>query len=183
METTDAVSGIHVFTMQPHREIANGSGPVVPYIEMLLQECIATMTDDLSASTNAHAALRDVARRWNAAARVWDADALTALYAAEALFFGGRPGHAVGREAIRAYFASYAEALRSASMSLSGQSVVALDADTLLAQGHADFRFVLADGRETASQLRTTWVLVRRAGEWQILQHHFSPTPEVPPIH
>ncbi|MEM5428024.1 nuclear transport factor 2 family protein [Cupriavidus oxalaticus] len=45
-----------------------------------------------------------------------------------------------------------------------------------------NFRFVLADGRETAARLRTTWVLVRRAGVWQILQHHFSPTPDAPPI-
>ncbi|WP_035878044.1 SgcJ/EcaC family oxidoreductase [Cupriavidus sp. amp6] len=140
------------------------------------------MTDDLSASMNPQAALQDVARRWNAAAQQWDAPALAALYAPEALFFGGRPGHAVGRDEILAYFASYAETLRSASMALSGQSVVALDAATLLAQGHADLRFVLADGRETASQLRTTWVLVRRAGVWQILQHHFSPTPDAPPI-
>lgn len=68
---------------------------------------------------------------------------------------------------ILGYFASYTGTLRSASMSLADQTLVELGADTLLAQGHANFRFVLADGRETDSALRTTWVLVRRLGVWQ----------------
>ncbi|WP_078201490.1 YybH family protein [Cupriavidus necator] len=147
---------------------------------------MATLTESLSsasaASDRAHAALQDVERRWNAAAQGWDAGALTALYARDALFFGGRPGHAVGQAAILDYFSSYAGTLRSASMTLAEQSATELSADTLLAQGYANFRFVLADGSETASVLRTTWVLVLRQGTWQILQHHFSPTPEVPPI-
>lgn len=146
---------------------------------------IATMTEHDATSMNAlraQAALQDVERRWNAAALTWDAAALTALYAPEALFFGGRPGHAVGQTAIREYFTSYTGTLRSASMSLVDQTLIELCADTLLAQGHANFRFELADGRETAPELRTTLVLVRRLGEWQILQHHFSPTPEAPPI-
>ncbi|WP_349605926.1 MULTISPECIES: YybH family protein [Cupriavidus] len=135
-----------------------------------------------AASEQAHAVLRDVERRWNASAREWNVDALTSMYAPEALFFGGRPGHAVGQPEILAYFSSYAGTLLSASMSLVDQTVIELGTDMLLAQGHAKFRFVLADGRETFSELRTTWVLVRRQGVWQILQHHFSPTPEVPPI-
>lgn len=146
---------------------------------------MATMTEHHATSTNAaraQAILQDVERRWNTAALTWNADALTALYAPEALFFGGRPGHAVGQAAILGYFASYTGTLRSASMSLADQTLVELGADTLMAQGHANFHFVLADGRETDSALRTTWVLVRRLGVWQILQHHFSPTPEAPPI-
>ncbi|AJG22484.1 YybH family protein [Cupriavidus basilensis] len=143
------------------------------------------MTEHHATSTNAaraQAILQDVKRRWNTAALTWNADALTALYAPEALFFGGRPGHAVGHAAILGYFASYTGTLRSASMSLADQTLVELGEDTLLAQGHANFRFVLTDGRETDSTLRTTWVLVKRLGVWQILQHHFSPTPEAPPI-
>ncbi|MGY2488657.1 YybH family protein [Cupriavidus sp. CP313] len=143
---------------------------------------MATLTEHPSTASAAHAALQDVERRWNAAAQGWDAGALTSLYASDALFFGGRPGHAVGQAAILDYFSSYAGTLRSASMILADQSVTGLGPDTLLAQGYANFRFVLADGSETASILRTTWVLVRRQGIWQILQHHFSPTPEVPPI-
>lgn len=139
------------------------------------------------ASTTEHpsiasAALRDVERRWNAAALEWNVDALTSMYAPEGLFFGGRPGHAVGQPEIRGYFSSYSGTLSSARMSLLDPSVIELGMDTLVAQGYAKFRFVLADGRETFSELRTTWVLVLRQGVWQILQHHFSPTPEAPPI-
>jgi uncharacterized protein (TIGR02246 family) len=134
------------------------------------------------ASENAHEALIDVERRWNAAALEWNADALTSMYAPEAVFFGGRQGHAVGLPAIRGYFNSYAGILSSARMTLVEQSVIALGGETLLAQGYARFRFVLADGSETSSTLRTTWLLVRRHGIWQILQHHFSPTPGAPPI-
>ncbi|MFS8979160.1 hypothetical protein PO002_32535 [Cupriavidus necator] len=82
---------------------------------------MATSTEHQSgasaASEQAHAVLRDVERRWDAAAREWNVDALTSMYAPEALFFGGRPGHAVGQPEILAY-CSYAGTLLSASMSL-----------------------------------------------------------------
>lgn len=135
-----------------------------------------------AAAGRAQAILQDVERRWNAAAQAWNADELASLYASEALFFGGRPGHAVGQREILGYFLSYAGVLRSVAMSLVNQTVIELGADTLLAQGHAKFRFVLVDGGETVAELRTTWVMVRRQGTWLILQHHFSPTPEAPPI-
>ncbi|AQV97793.1 hypothetical protein BJN34_28405 [Cupriavidus necator] len=48
----------------------------------------------------AQAVLQDVERRWNTAALTWNADALTALYAPAAVFFGGRPGRAVRQAAI-----------------------------------------------------------------------------------
>lgn len=135
-----------------------------------------------AAPASTHDTVHDVANRWNAAAATWNPDALAALYAPEAVFFGGRPGHAVGYQAILGYFVSYAETLRSAHMKLVDPCVIELGPDTLLMQGHADFRFVLADGSATSSTLRATWILARRQGAWQILQHHVSPTPEAPPI-
>ena len=129
-----------------------------------------------------HEALQDVEHRWNAAALDWNADALTALYTHDAVFFGGRQGHAVGLQAIHSYFSSYIGVLKSARLTLFDQCVVELGKHTFLAQGYANLKFVLGDGSETSSILRTTWVLVRRQGNWKLLQHHFSPTPEVPPI-
>ncbi len=131
---------------------------------------------------HARAILQDIEHRWNNAAQAWNADELASLYTSDALFFGGRPGHAVGRHEIQGYFASYADTISSAHMSLVEQPIVEIGVDTLLAQGHAKFRFVLANGRETRSELRTTWILVKRDGTWLILQHHFSSTPEAPPI-
>ena len=38
-------------------------------------------------------------------------DRLAAIYTDNAVFYGGRPGHSVGKEQVRAYFASYAGVL------------------------------------------------------------------------
>src|SRR5262245_35298774 len=75
--------------------------------------------------SNGHAAaLAQVQAAWNAAARNWDPPALTAVYTQDALFFGGRPGHCVGADAILDYFASYAGIIESASLELLEQHVL-----------------------------------------------------------
>ena len=127
-------------------------------------------------------ALAVIQNAWNASARDWNADALTSIYTHDALFFGGRPGHAVGASAIRDYFASYVGVIESATLALVEQHVIALTDDCLLAQGFGEFVFVLDGGRESRSRLRTTLVIARHAGEWKICQHHFSASPESPPI-
>lgn len=136
-----------------------------------------------SANTlDAQRALDNVAARWNAAAAPWNADGLAAVYTADALFFGGRPGHCVGADAIHAYFKSYEGVIRSGRMVLVDQHLKCLAPACVLSQGFADFSFELGDGQSTLSRLRTTLVLVGEQGAWRIAQHHFSPTPEVPPL-
>lgn len=130
----------------------------------------------------AQAALGVVAARWNAAASLWDADALAAIYTADALFFGGRPGHCVGAVAIQAYFKSYEGIIRSGRMALVEQQLKPLATGCVLAQGFAKFDFELCDGQLTRSRLRTTLILVYESATWRIAQHHFSPTPEAPPL-
>lgn len=130
----------------------------------------------------ARAALDAVMALWNAAAAPWDADALTAVYTADALFFGGRPGHFVGAEAVQAYFQSYEGVIRSGRMALVDQHLKVLAPGCVLSQGFVDFAFELCDGQRTQSRLRTTLVLVSEDASWRICQHHFSPTPEVPPL-
>jgi uncharacterized protein (TIGR02246 family) len=128
-------------------------------------------------------ALQAIQDAWNAAARTWNADGLAAIYTEDALFFGGRPGHFIGANAIRDYFASYEGIIESGAMSLVDQHVIRLDSDTLLAQGHVEFSFVLSGGRSTRSRLRTTLTLVRDASmRWKLRQHHFSPDPAAPPL-
>jgi uncharacterized protein (TIGR02246 family) len=130
----------------------------------------------------AGAALAQIEAAWNAAARRWSADALTAVYTNDALFFGGRPGHSVGAAAIREYFASYEGVIDSATLALVEQQCVRLADDCFLAQGYGEFAFVLSGGRPSHSRLRTTLVVALQQGEWKIRQHHFSTTPESPPI-
>jgi ketosteroid isomerase-like protein len=75
------------------------------------------MTDLLELSEGERA-LRTVERDWNAAAQHWDAERLVALYTDDALFYGGRPGHAVGGAKVREYFDSYVGTLAAARLAL-----------------------------------------------------------------
>ncbi|RZL87687.1 MAG: SgcJ/EcaC family oxidoreductase [Variovorax sp.] len=133
-------------------------------------------------ASEGRAVLGDIQRRWTAAASPWNANALAAVYAEDALFFGGRPGHSVGRGAILEYFASYEGVIESGTLELVDQQVVELAPRCLLAQGYGEFAFVLAGARETRSLLRTTLVLRLQQGRWEILQHHFSASPLAPPL-
>lgn len=127
-------------------------------------------------------ALASVQASWNAAARRWDAGALTAVYTDDALFFGGRPGHAVGANAIHDYFASYEGVIESATLDLVEQYFVQFTDHCFLAQGFGEFSFALGGGRQSRSRLRTTLVIEQQRGQWKIRQHHFSASPESPPI-
>jgi ketosteroid isomerase-like protein len=130
----------------------------------------------------AGAALAQVQAAWNAAARRWNVDALTAIYTDNALFFGGRPGHSVGAAGIREYFASYEGVIESATLNLVEQQFLRLADDCFVAQGYGEFAFVLSGGRPSRSRLRTTLIVALQQDEWKIRQHHFSTTPESPPI-
>jgi len=137
-----------------------------------------------SAITPQHgeAALRAVERDWNAAALHWDTAGLAALYTEDAVFYGGRVGHSVGREAIRKYFESYAAMFTSVRLALVEQELRALGPDCWLAQGYAAFEFDMKNGGSSQAKLRSTLVLVNKLEGWRILQHHFSATPAAPPI-
>lgn len=134
------------------------------------------------AENGGHAALAAVGADWNRGAEHWNADALAAVYADDALFFGGRPGHQVGRASIREYFASYEGVILSASLELVDQQVAELAPDLVVAQGYGHFSFVLAGDTPTRSVLRTTLLIERRGDRWRIRQHHFSMSPAVPPL-
>lgn len=127
-------------------------------------------------------ALAAVQEAWNAAALRWDLDAFAAVYTNDALFFGGRPGQFVGRDAVRKYFASYVGVIDSATLALVDQHVIPLVPGTLLAQGFGQLQLHLSNGRLLRTVLRTTLVVVQREDRWEIQQHHFSVTPDAPPL-
>ncbi len=137
---------------------------------------------DLKPPSEAEAALRSVERDWNAAAKDWNTVGLAALYTEDAVFYGGRPGHSVGRTQVRAYFESYTGMFSTVRLALVDQELRVLADGVCLAQGYAAFDFVLAAGGATRAVLRSTLVLVRRPEGWRIAQHHFSATPAEPPI-
>lgn len=122
-----------------------------------------------------------IAERWSQAASTWDPGALASLYAKDALLFGGRREHAVGRAAIADYFESYRGIIISATIEFEDQHILAIDEACFFAQGFARFAFTLAGNIETRPRFRTS-LLVLRAAEGVIRAHHFSPEPEAPPL-
>lgn len=130
----------------------------------------------------ARAALDAIQAAWNDGAKPWNPARLASVYTRDALFLGGRPGHSVGSEAIQAYFSSYVGVIQAGTMALVEQEVRELAPGCLLAQGFVEFAFVLVQGPTTRSRLRTTLVFALEGQTWKIRQHHFSPTPEAPPL-
>jgi len=141
-----------------------------------------TIMPDLPELSEGERALRIVERNWNAAAQPWDAESLAALYTDDALFYGGRPGHSVGRVKVQEYFASYVGTLAAARLALVDQELRELSEGVYLAQGYARFDFDLTAGGISSTLLRSTLVLTHRPDGWRIAQHHFSAAPSEPPI-
>ena len=139
------------------------------------------MANQVTAS-DGEAALRAVERDWNVAAWAWDPVGLAALYTEDAVFYGGRPGHSIGRDQVKAYFDSYAGMFTTVRLALVDQELRTLADGVYLAQGYAAFDFELAAGGTSQAVLRSTLVLIRRPEGWRIAQHHFSATPTALPI-
>ena len=137
---------------------------------------------DSTVHSEGETALRAVERDWNAAAEHWDAAGLTALYTEDAVFYGGRPGHAVGPAKVREYFDSYIGTLAAARLALVDQELRKLAEGVYLAQGYAAFDFDLVAGGASRAVLRSTLVLTRRPEGGGIAQHHFSSPSAEPPI-
>lgn len=146
------------------------------------QRCQGAAGDESDQRNDGQRALAAVQDAWNAAALRWDLDAFAAVYTGDALFFGGRPGQSVGRDAVRKYFASYVGVIDSATLALVDQHVVRLVPGTFLAQGFGQLQLRLSNGKLSQTVLRTTLIVVQREGRWEIQQHHFSVTPDAPPL-
>ena len=78
---------------------------------------------DLTELSEGETALRAVEHDWNSAAQHWNSAKLVALYTEDAVFYGGRPGHAVGHAKVREYFDSYVGALAAARLALVDQEL------------------------------------------------------------
>jgi uncharacterized protein (TIGR02246 family) len=106
--------------------------------------------------------------QWIEAFNSRDLDRHMQLYADDATLFGSTDQLKIGRDAIRQYFAARGPGVRVKSYPM--PRIAELGSDVAATAGFVDF----ADG-DTPSPYRMTWVLVRRAGNWRIAQHHGSP--------
>jgi uncharacterized protein (TIGR02246 family) len=147
-----------------------------------MPESTAPISVAMRAGSSAQQALDTVLAAWNRAGRDWNPDAFVDVYTDDVVFFGGRPGHSVGRAGLHAYWVSYVGVIASGHLELQDYQLFQLTPNLVLAQGYGCFDLGLTDGRRTRSVLRATLTLVRRDNGWKILQHHFSTTPEAPPI-
>ena len=110
----------------------------------------------------------DLRARWAQAFAERDAAGLASLYTPGALFFGSRPQLFLGREGVAAYFSGLAPDVVLEEFE---PPVVADVAPEVFATaGFWRFRFGALPAR-----YRLTWVVVGRAGNWLIAQHHAAP--------
>ncbi|SHG49047.1 conserved hypothetical protein [Kaistia soli DSM 19436] len=112
--------------------------------------------------------IESLLEQWIAAFNSRDLDAHMALYTEDALLFGSVDTLHVGRAVIRTYFARRPPGVHVVSYPM--PTVLQLAPDIAATAGHVDF----ADG-DSPMPYRMTWMLVRRAGDWRIAQHHGSP--------
>ncbi|MFL5260714.1 MAG: SgcJ/EcaC family oxidoreductase [Hyphomicrobiales bacterium] len=106
--------------------------------------------------------------QWIAAFNSHDLDAHMNLYTEDATLFGSVNELKVGREAIRNYFSGRGPNVHVKSYPL--PRVAMLGSEIAVTAGYVEF----ADG-DVPLPYRMTWVLVKREGNWRILQHHGSP--------
>jgi uncharacterized protein (TIGR02246 family) len=105
---------------------------------------------------------------WITAFNSYDLDVHMELYAEDAVLFGSVDELQVGRAGIRSYFGARPPGVRVISYPM--PHVALLSEDVAATAGHVDF----AVG-DRPMPYRMTWVLIKRSGNWRIVQHHGSP--------
>lgn len=116
-----------------------------------------------------------VVEQWIQAYNKSDVDALAALYAPDALFFGTRATTLVSkREGIRRYFAALK--VQPYHTRLDHPSVLVAADDAVVVTG-IDSVEAHRGGRDYAFNGRVTFVIAKRASAWQIVHYHRSPLP------
>ncbi|WP_036565069.1 nuclear transport factor 2 family protein [Nocardioides halotolerans] len=120
--------------------------------------------------TEARAVLDDFYERWGRAHSQRDIDALVALYAPDALFFGSTPTLRVGPDGIRDYF-EVLPPQPEADVDFEVLHVTSPGAGVVAGASIGTFRWT--DNPGTA--VRFTHTLVRRHDTWLVSVHHASP--------
>jgi uncharacterized protein (TIGR02246 family) len=119
-----------------------------------------------------------VVEQWSAAFSAADVDAITKLYAPDALFIGTGSRSVVTDPAeIRAYFVRALGSDRPRTATL-GEHEVAVLSDTAVIVTGLDTVTRTRDGVTTSADGRVTFVVARRGASWQIVHFHRSAQPD-----
>lgn len=115
--------------------------------------------------------------RWANAFTQSDVDTITSLYAKDALFLGTQTkGLGVDPAGIRKYFENALLTNRPRNAKLVSSDVLVLNDTTVLVSGLDELSGV-RDGSTVTSNGRVTFVIAKRATNWEIVQFHRSPVP------
>lgn len=118
-----------------------------------------------------------VVQRWAKAFGDSDVDTIVSLYAPDASFFGtGSTELASTPEPIRAYFERGLNRDRPRGAQLLQHSVQVISDDVVLVTG-LDRVTGMRDGQVYQADGRVTFVLEKRAGNWQVVHFHRSALP------
>ncbi len=119
-----------------------------------------------------------VMKKWTDAFAASDVDAITALYATDALFMGTGSKMVVTDQAdIRRYFEGAILTRRPRAAPISAQHVMVLSDNAVLVTGLNDSTGVL-DGKPFSNPGRVTFVVAKRGSEWKIVHFHRSAMPQ-----
>lgn len=115
--------------------------------------------------------------RWSKAFAASDVDGIVRLYAPDAHFMGTQTRTVVLKtDDIRKYFEQALLTNRPRSATLGFFSVAALS-DTVVIVTGIDTVTGVRDGASFSNNGRVTFVIVKRAADWQIIQFHRSAMP------
>jgi uncharacterized protein (TIGR02246 family) len=111
-------------------------------------------------------------RRWAEAFARADPDALAALYAEDALFFGSMPDLYLQRSGVRRYFETLPKGYEAAAF---GETqTVEINPDLIVSAGFVTFAGE-REGERFNLLYRMSWTLTRSEQDWRIVSHHASP--------
>lgn len=109
--------------------------------------------------------------KWSAAFTRLDAEALSALYSEQALFYGSVPMLFRGRAGVAAYFNALPR-YEAPKAAFSDIVATTLGADIVNMAGRVTF---VTDPDRPPLQVKITWILVNETDGWHIISHHISP--------
>ena len=119
-----------------------------------------------------------VVDKWAKAFAASDLDAITKLYAPDALFMGTGSKTVVTKpEGIRTYFEPGLSTNKPRGASLNSYEAMALSDNTVVVVG-LDSLTGVKDGNPTLSSGRVTFVVAKRGADWQIVHFHRSAMPQ-----
>ena len=131
-----------------------------------------------TAAADSKADALQIVDRWVKAFAASDVDAIVKLYAPDALFMGtGSKAVVTKSEGIRTYFEAGLLVNRPRGATLNSFESMVLSDGAVLVTG-LDTLTGVKDGNPTSSSGRVTFVVAKRAADWQIVHFHRSAMPQ-----